>query len=186
MTMTPEERKARRKEVRARCYAKHRAENLAYAASYREANAAEIKAKTVGKHAAYSARYREKNYDRCLQMTQAWKDANPERRRAMQAAWTQANLDKHRTYQHNRRARKVAAGGSLSPDLPARLLVAQRGRCACCRKPLRDDYEMDHIVPFALGGANTDENIQLLTSRCNRQKGFKHPVAFMQQRGMLL
>jgi 5-methylcytosine-specific restriction endonuclease McrA len=45
---------------------------------------------------------------------------------------------------------------------------------------------MDHIIPLALGGTNTDDNIQLLRAKCNKQKGAKHPIDFMQQRGFLL
>jgi 5-methylcytosine-specific restriction endonuclease McrA len=45
---------------------------------------------------------------------------------------------------------------------------------------------MDHIIPLALGGANTDDNIQLLRATCNLQKHTKHPIDFMQQRGYLL
>lgn len=45
---------------------------------------------------------------------------------------------------------------------------------------------MDHIVPLALGGSNTDGNIQLLRATCNQQKHAKHPVVFMQERGFLL
>lgn len=45
---------------------------------------------------------------------------------------------------------------------------------------------MDHIMPLALGGTNTDDNIQLLCPTCNRSKHAKHPVDFMQQRGFLL
>lgn len=42
------------------------------------------------------------------------------------------------------------------------------------------------IVPLALGGTNTDGNMQLLRSTCNQKKHAKHPVDFMQQRGFLL
>lgn len=36
------------------------------------------------------------------------------------------------------------------------------------------------------GGANDKSNIQLLCPHCNLSKGAKHPVDFMQERGMLL
>jgi len=177
--MTPEEKKARRKEVRARCYAKHRDANLTYAAVYRAANAESIKEKATGKHAAYSARYREKNYTKCLEMTQAWKEANPGRRKTMQAEYLQRNLDKHRINQHNRNARKRKAGGHLSSGLAGRLLIAQRGLCACCGASLAAGYDLDHIMPVRLGGENVDSNIQLLTPRCNRRKGGKHPNDYL-------
>jgi 5-methylcytosine-specific restriction endonuclease McrA len=80
----------------------------------------------------------------------------------------------------------MASGGKLSPDLAERLYELQGGKCACCGKPLGEKYHLDHIMPLALGGANTDDNMQLLTARCNIQKSAKHPIDFMQERGFLL
>ena len=78
----------------------------------------------------------------------------------------------------------------------------QRGGCKTCakardkaryesnteqsKKPLGNDYHLDHINPLALGGSKTDEKIQLLRATCNLQKNAKHPVDFMQSRGFLL
>jgi 5-methylcytosine-specific restriction endonuclease McrA len=173
-------------ERRAASYRRNRDAHLAYAAAYRAANADLIKAKTAGKHSEYSARYRQRNPEKCRAKGQAWKDANRDRRAETKAIWQRQNAERHRIHQHNRRARERNAGGNLSHDLAQRLYAAQQGRCACCKRKLGDAYDMDHIVPLARGGTNTDENIQLLTSRCNRQKGAKHPVEFMQSRGLLL
>ncbi|OJW77978.1 HNH endonuclease signature motif containing protein [Thiobacillus sp. 65-1402] len=112
--------------------------------------------------------------------------ANPERKKAVMSAWVKANPEKVRVIQHNRRARKRDMGGRLSSSLPARLFSLQHGKCACCGQPLGDKYHLDHIMPISLGGANTDDNIQLLRQRCNNQKHSKHPVEFMQSRGFLL
>jgi 5-methylcytosine-specific restriction endonuclease McrA len=53
----------------------------------------------------------------------------------------------------------------------ARLAVWRRdgGRCTECG----DDFELqyDHVIPLALGGATTPENLQLLCAGCNRAKG---------------
>lgn len=43
------------------------------------------------------------------------------------------------------------------------------GRCVRCQSKERLEY--DHIIPVALGGANTARNLQLLCERCNREKG---------------
>lgn len=127
------------------------------------------------------------NRDKVRTYGAAYKAANPDKEHARSAAWRAANPERVRIYSQNRRGRKRDAGGKLSSGLAARLFDLQRGKCACgCKQPLGDDYHMDHIMPLALGGINTDDNIQLLRSFCNRQKGSKHPINFMQQRGFLL
>jgi 5-methylcytosine-specific restriction endonuclease McrA len=42
------------------------------------------------------------------------------------------------------------------------------GRCAECGSNF--DLQYDHIIPVALGGATSVENLQLLCADCNRQK----------------
>jgi 5-methylcytosine-specific restriction endonuclease McrA len=43
------------------------------------------------------------------------------------------------------------------------------GRCVRCGGNQR--LEFDHVIPVALGGANTARNLQLLCETCNRAKG---------------
>jgi hypothetical protein len=43
------------------------------------------------------------------------------------------------------------------------------GRCVKCRGNER--LEFDHVIPVAMGGANTARNLQLLCEACNRSKG---------------
>lgn len=149
----------------------------------------------------YSATYRSSNSDIAQARTAAWRAANPGKGRATDAAWRAANPEKKRLsraswranhpeaariHHQNRRARKKAAPGKLSKGLSAKLFKLQKGKCPCCKQPLGDDCHLDHIIPLALGGTNTDDNMQLLRAKCNLQKHAKHPVDFMRQRGFLL
>jgi 5-methylcytosine-specific restriction endonuclease McrA len=132
------------------------------------------------------AAYRAANTDKAKAYAEAYRAANPEKVRAYQAAWQKANPEAMRIIRANRRARKRDAGGKLSKGLSEKLFKLQYGKCACCTQPLGDNYHLDHIMPLALGGSNTDDNTQLLRQRCNLQKKAKHPVDFMQSRGFLL
>lgn len=139
--------------------------------------------------------------DQELARSKAWRDANKGRLRAYQAAaycknadeikarvsaYRKANPEVGRRAAQRRRARAKQVGGRLTAGITTRLLRLQRGRCACCALPLGRDYHLDHIIPLALGGPNTDENVQLLRRSCNHRKAAKHPVEYMQSRGYLL
>lgn len=150
---------------------------------------------------AYKRKYAAANREKVAIASASWVEANRERRRATNRAWTEANRDKSRAHakawagknkearrinEQNRRGRKAAVGGKISKGLSAKLFALQKGRCACCKEPLGDEYHLDHIVPLALGGPNTDENMQLLRPTCNMKKHAMHPIDFMQSKGLLL
>ena len=134
----------------------------------------------------YFDAYRQVNAKRQAAYKAARYAANPDRAKSYNDAWRMNNLERGRIREHSRRASKRATGGKLSVGLSDRLFKLQRGKCACCGDPLGANFHMDHIMPLALGGTNTDDNIQLLTATCNLKKHAKHPVDFMQSRGFLL
>jgi 5-methylcytosine-specific restriction endonuclease McrA len=100
------------------------------------------------------------------------------RRAAAQAAWQRLNGWRRRLALRSR--------GSLSRDDVEQIGSAQKWKCANCRKGIARKYEIDHVMPLALGGAHTKANIQILCSPCNRQKHAKHPVRWAQENGRLL
>lgn len=146
--------------------------------AWRAANPEEEKARK----AAWRAANRERERIRSA----TYRAANVEKCRIAAAKYQSENLDAYRIIAQNKRARKRASGGKLSVGLSGKLFKLQKGKCACCKKPLGNKYHLDHIMPLILGGANEDWNIQLLTAACNQQKHVKHPVDFMQSRGFLI
>ena len=49
----------------------------------------------------------------------------------------------------------------------------QGWRCGHCGKPIRHQYEVDHIRPLSKGGIHAIRNLQLLCGPCNRSKSAK-------------
>lgn len=151
------------------------------------ANSAKWYAENTEKKQAQNKKWAIKNPEKMKEYAKAWSAANPSKRLAYVLKWQEKNPDASRNYAHNRRAQKLKLGGKLSKDLAEKLIKLQKGRCTCgCNQPLGTSYHLDHIMPLALGGDNTDNNIQLLRAKCNMQKSKKHPVDFMRQKGFLL
>lgn len=146
------------KEQKAKWYADRKEERIAYSVGWMRRN--------PGRH-------------------EAWKAKNKDKVRAARIRRYARNPRLGSIYFHNRKARVTRNGGSLSKGIAKKLLVLQKGKCACCRMPLGGDYHLDHIMPLALGGRNEDSNMQLLRKKCNLQKHARHPVDFMQARGFL-
>lgn len=156
----------------------------AYRTAYLAENKPQIEARRKRWYAANAELIRERsrsfyaqNFDRYAKYREENKSALAERCRS----WAQRNMDRLLIYAANRRA-KVRAGGNLSHGIRQRLYQEQKGLCACCGLPLGEKYHLDHIMPLALGGTNTDDNVQLLRARCNISKGAKHPDDFMRMR----
>ena len=114
-----------------------------------------------------------------------WQERNKEKHAQAKAEWRKKNKPLLRVLCINRR-RRIADSGSLSKNVAEIKGKFQRGRCACCGVKLNGAHHIDHIIPIALGGTNTDDNIQLLCPSCNLRKSAKHPVDYMQSLGYLL
>ena len=155
-------------------------------ARYKEREKTYLEANRV-KAALRAKEHYSKNKEQKLIYAAEYRNKNKKSIAAKSKKYNQKNKESHRTHDQNRRARKLKAGGKLSISLFDRLFKLQRGKCACCHVDLsKKTPHMDHVVPLALGGPNSDENMQLLCKSCNLSKRAKHPVDFMQSRGFLL
>lgn len=138
------------------------------------------------RHAKSVLEWRKKNAT-WLKEYEAKRRKNPARielvRRASKA-WKDAHPQERRNHVRNRRA-KLRDGGVLSRGIEKKLMLLQRGQCAVCHCGIRDEFQLDHIVPVSRGGPNIDSNVQLLCPPCNRSKGDKTSEEFMQKRGLL-
>lgn len=140
--------------------------------------------------AALNNAWKEKNRDTVTEQQRRWYLANAERLRAkakiQSVKWRKANPDKNAAKERNRRARLRQCGGVHTAEDIAAIRKLQKDRCAVCRVKLNGGGEVDHIQPLLSGGENDRTNLQLLCEFCNRSKGAKDPIDFMQERGKLI
>lgn len=155
--------------------------------------------KNIDQHKKLAAEWNEKNVERVKKLQKNWYLAhrdqildrlreeyasNPAPKRKYCKVWRKKNPEEYRRQVQSRRDAKN--GLRLSRGIVKKLIELQRGKCPACGKPLHGSYHIDHIVPLAKGGTNTDDNVQLLHPRCNMKKSAKDPIEFMQQQGFLL
>lgn len=163
---------------RRRRWAENKASIAEKRRAYRSANRkiiADQEKRYAEKNKGKLADRRRKSYEKNKESISEYKKANRTRLNEMA-----------RLHNQNRRARKKSTG-VISRERVGRLIVLQKNRCACCKCDLRESgYHLDHIMPLALGGTNTDGNTQLLCPTCNLQKNARHPVDFMRQKGFLI
>lgn len=159
-------------------------------AAYYVANCERIKKASRAYHATNSARIsarRKTILSKTRLQKAAWSAKNKERLSKLRSAWYAKNKDRLQPGRKAAKARRRAAGRVDRRTVDA-LILAQRGKCACCKKPAGHGhpYHLDHIVPVARGGTNERGNLQILCPSCNLSKNAKDPIDFMQSRGFLL
>ncbi len=99
-------------------------------------------------------------------------DENVEYYREKHRAYYRNNKDKYKAANHRRRSRKNQNGGTFSWEDFIEVCAKYGNICLRCLK-LGTHLTPDHVIPLALGGKNSIDNIQPLCRTCNISKGTK-------------
>ena len=79
-----------------------------------------------------------------------------------------ARLDRLRSARA--RAEEVAAARRTRIPDDVRAFVWERDDGQCVQCGAAEDLQYDHVIPVALGGGNSVDNVQILCGNCNRTK----------------
>ena len=149
--------------------------------AYREAHREELRERARARREAnpeYQRAYNEANREEHREYQRAYREANPEKVRERARAYYERKPEIGRAASHRHRARqRGAAGTHTAADVIAQV-ERQKHRCFYCRKKLRGEYHVEHVIPLALGGSNGPENLVIACPACNLSKGAKHPADF--------
>lgn len=111
----------------------------------------------------------------------AWKVSHREAFRETNRKYRETHRSQRLEYDQQRSARKRGQ----TPQLIDRAAIYSRdgGQCQLCGLPvLPKNRSLDHVVPLALGGAHTPENVQLAHLLCNQRKGKRSTLSLRPDR----
>lgn len=171
--LTAAQRWYRKNKARALAYNKQwRQKNLEYARSLSIKWNQEHKEKIREINRAYYQRHKERK----AAEKRAWRAANPEKEKEIKRRWYKNNpaVARAQTLRKKLRRRKLEAG-SIDGAVLAKLVQSHKGKCYWCRKPY-GKFQVDHVMPLSLGGANNGGNIVLACATCNLTKRAKTPM----------
>lgn len=124
------------------------------------------------------ARYVETHKEQRKEDHLRWRTANPEKLAENNRLYALANPDSIRAKLVRRRAKIAAAPAN---DFTAEQWAAKKdyynNRCAYCMA--QEPLQIEHMIPIARGGSNTDDNIVPACGPCNRRKWTSTPLEFL-------
>lgn len=193
MTLSDEEKRAKRAEYMRAYYQANREKKAEYFRAYNKANREKVNAKSRAwgkanpeKKAAYTRAYYQANSEKANASKRAWREAHPEEARAKDRAYREANHEKILAAATvKRRAAGMQPQVVLSPEekkarrlargtvsTRTRYQVLSVGRCRNCGWSVADGARLhvDHVVPVSKGGASDISNLQALCAPCNLGK----------------
>lgn len=152
----------RYKESRRNSEQKHKEKRNEYRKRWRQARPEKTK--------EYADRWvsKEENRRKKLELSKAWNHANPEKMREISKRWRGKNPDTKRASNHRRKYRLKGAIGTYTAQEWQDLCDYYGNICLRCKA--NTQLTVDHVVPIALGGSNSIDNIQPLCLSCNCSK----------------
>jgi len=133
-----------------------------------------------------SKQYQINHRERTRATMRRYEERHREKRALKNKKWRQENPEKFRAGKIKRRLIDLSIKGLFTEHDVKDIFRLQKGKCACCKKSLKDGYHIDHIIPLSRGGTNYRSNLQLLTPSCNHRKSARDPIEYMQSKGFLI
>lgn len=162
------------------CFCKNRCKKDGLHTECRECNRARVKGwqKSHTEHMRTTARlWRNRKKEWVASRHRLWASRNRNRQKIYDARYMERHPDRRRIVMlaqtHTRRLRmaRAAKNGTYTFQEWLDLKASYGNRCLCCGDVEPDiTLSPDHVVPIALGGDNTIDNIQPLCRKCNRRK----------------
>ena len=80
--------------------------------------------------------------------------------------------------QTNDTIKRTVRRPTFSTSFRLNLFLKRKGTCAACSQKIEAGkaWDIDHILPLALGGTNERENLQILCKPCHRAKTKKADI----------
>lgn len=103
-----------------------------------------------------------------------YRDAHPEEYRTYMREYKRSHPQKLTPDQHRQKRWAYKAKLKEAPRgyVNIKKLKEEWNKlCGICKEVVEGAFDIDHIVPLSLGGAHSQENLQLTHPFCNRSKG---------------
>lgn len=132
--------------------------------------------------------WREKNRDKDRETKKHYYAKTRDKQISSARNWIAENPERHSAINRAVKSKRRGAEGQYTRHDIDALMSLQKQLCAepTCKKPIKDGYHVDHIMPLARGGTNWPKNLQLLCQKCNQSKHAKHPLDWAKEKGRLL
>lgn len=141
-----------------------------YQQAYRKTHPRKDKSK---QYPASQKKWRLNNPDKVKEKIKNWFAKHPGKKRELREKYEALHPEDRQARRRGYRARKRNAQGKITPQEWQAILGKYGNKCLKCGKT-NIQLTMDHVLPLALGGTHTADNVQPLCMSCNASKNAKH------------